>query len=317
MFLPADGSRPEFTGQDVFLPPRFTLPWTLLMFARRLMYRSATNSPYLSGDSFASLVDFVPFGVDGNRNFSPDQAVGSRTFFVQADRLEEFETLGYQAGLRPSVVVTGNSDRNFETARPNPLGCDLWLAQNNAMPLAEGQGILPIGLENKRLGRLGLEKHYRRQISSHAENRVLVPPMRSTNPVRATVTKQAISLGDPFVFMKRYRQAPSYFRMVRQFRFLLCLEGNGFENHRVWEALYLGVFPVLLRTPWSTNLETLGLPLLIVERLQDIGQNTLDDFLTKHANFDPASEERLWVPFWNEVINSRVNADSPGERKRD
>lgn len=277
------------------------------MLVRRVIYKHSTNSPFLSGDSLASLVDHVAFGLDGKGDFEADKARKAKTFFVQADRLEDFETVGKEIGLKPWVVLTGNSDRNFETARENPLNCSLWLAQNNAMPLREGLGILPIGLENKRLGRLGLEKHYRRKLNPNAETKVLVPPMRSTNPVRAIASREALALGEPFRVFRRYTQPPTYFSNVRKFRFVLCLEGNGFENHRIWESLYIGAFPVLLRTPWSTNLETLGLPLLLVDSLQDISQELLDRFVSEHVNFDPITEKKLWLPFWRELISSEVD----------
>ena len=280
------------------------------MLARRIIHKESTNSPFLSGDSFAGLADYVPFGLEGQGDFEPEKALASEIFFVQADRLEDFEELGDQIGLQPLVVMTGNSDRNFQAARQNPLNCSLWLAQNNAMPLREGLGILPIGLENKRLGRLGLEHHYRRKISSDAKNSILVPPMRSTNPIRALVSREALALGDPFTVLRRYRQAPFYFRIARRFRFILCLEGNGFENHRIWESLYIGSFPVLLRTSWSSNLETLGLPLLIVDSLHDINQELLDNFVELHSKYDPVSERALWIPFWTEKITSMAKGGS-------
>jgi hypothetical protein len=82
------------------------------------------------------------------------------------------------------------------------------------------------------------------------------------------------------------------------------LEGNGFENHRIWEALYRGSIPILLRTNWSESLREYGFPLLYVDSIDDINQELLVDFGRKHANFDPTSLDALWVPFWKKIIHS-------------
>lgn len=56
---------------------------------------------------------------------------------------------------------------------------------------------------------------------------------------------------------------------------MLCPRGNGWDTHRVWEALYLGVIPVLLHSPIDKVYE--GLPVLYVDRYEDVTPELLDD----------------------------------------
>ena len=90
--------------------------------------------------------------------------------------------------------------------------------------------------------------------------------------------------------------------MTRDFRFVLCCEGNGFENHRIWETLYQGSFPVMFNSPWSNSLRYLQLPILYIDSLDEINAKFLRDFLDKHLEFRPDELETLWIPYWRKVI---------------
>ena len=90
--------------------------------------------------------------------------------------------------------------------------------------------------------------------------------------------------------------------LVKRYKFLLCLEGNGYENHRIWESLYLGIFPVLLKTRWSTTLEYLDLPILFINNLEEVNESLLFDFATKHKGYSPNQSETLWIPYWRDLI---------------
>jgi CRISPR/Cas system-associated exonuclease Cas4 (RecB family) len=39
---------------------------------------------------------------------------------------------------------------------------------------------------------------------------------------------------------------PDYLKELAQYRFCLCVRGNGLDTHRFFESLYLGVIPVIL-----------------------------------------------------------------------
>ena len=287
---------------DLMLPQRFSAPHTAVTHLRRIFYRKTTNSPFISGDSFAEIVDYAPFGFDGQSRPDEKELLKARSLFIPADLLDELEQVGDRLNIRPKVVITGNSDRNFVTARRNPFDCDLWLCQNNAMPPREGLMPLPIGLENKRLGRLGLEKWYKFKKDASRKRIVLVPPMRPTNPKRGKAIREALAQGEPFWVERRYLSASSYFKLLRGFQFALCLEGNGFENCRIWECLYLGIFPVVMRSPFSENLSGLRLPILLVDSLQQVNSELLNNFAEMNCDYDPRSVDQLWIPYWKNMI---------------
>jgi hypothetical protein len=181
----------------------------------------------------------------------------------------------------------------------------LWLCQNNAMPERDNLFTLPIGIENMRLGRLGLPKWYRLGGENSIQEKILVPPMSPTNPSRFIAVEQAKANPKLFDVFTNYLLENEYFDLTRKYKFILCCEGNGFENHRIWETLYQDSFPVMVRTPWSISLAYLNLPILFVDSLDEITDETLANFARANVEFRAKDCSQLWTPFWNKLIHGQ------------
>ena len=269
-------------------------------------FRNSTNSPFLSGDSFAALTDYYIYGKFDNQKIDLKRLHNAKSLFLNSHMIRIFLHDIQNIELNNVVLVTGNSDLNFVSPIIMPKGIELWLCQNNAMPFHPKIRTLPIGIENLRYGRLGLKKWYKSISSNSISNKILVPPMSPTNPKRITAIQYAQGKKDVFDTYTEYLHENDYFSLVEKYKFILCCEGNGFDNHRVWETLYRGSFPVLIRSPWSESLEYLNLPILLVESLEKINIDMLSGFLAKYAAFNPKDYPQLWTPFWKKIIDSRA-----------
>lgn len=271
---------------------------------RQFYLRGKTNSPYLSGDVFASIVEYHPYGLSGTDAIDGVALAKARSLFVNSDRLVQFLEQHIDS-ISASILVTGNGDTNWTRLPTLPKSVRLWIAQNSFVehPLSR---TLPIGIENLSLGGRGLPKYFQPSSTKRIGGLVFVPPMSNTNPSRLSSVQEALKRPEIFDVKTDYLSTSQYFQLARRYRFVLCLEGNGADTHRVWETLYFGNFPVLLSTPWSRSLEYLGLPILLVEKLTDVSHELLEDFALRHQAFDPATAEPLWVPYWKAFINSHV-----------
>ena len=141
------------------------------------------------------------------------------------------------------------------------------------------------------------------------DKRVLVPPKSNTNPIRPLMIERAMKLESEFDVKVGYLSESDYLDLIKRYQFLLCLEGNGYENHRIWESLYLGIFPEMLESEWSRTLKRLSLPILFVKNLEEIDRNLLNEFARRHSDFNPALSGSLWIPYWRKLI--RLFAESP------
>jgi hypothetical protein len=57
-------------------------------------------------------------------------------------------------------------------------------------------------------------------------------------------------------------------KRLAQYKWCICPEGNGVDTHRLWEAMYLGCIPIVLKSPFiDTLMHYTGgeLPIYVVE----------------------------------------------------
>jgi hypothetical protein len=91
----------------------------------------------------------------------------------------------------------------------------------------------------------------------------------------------------------------------KDFAFVICPHGGGFDCHRNWEALCLGCIPIV-KTSHIDNLYQ-GLPVLIVTNWSDINtnllNNTISEFKKKYEN-NEFNMEKLQLNYWVDLINS-------------
>lgn len=261
------------------------------------------NSPFLSGDSFAKLVDYRVYGRSKKSEIDLIRLRNARSLFIPGDQFRPF-LAEYYGEVNARVLIIGNSDENFDETIKLPDSVTLCLIQNST--ISDGKRIftLPIGLENRRLGRAGNPNLYKER-NVIAKLKVYVPPMSPTNPVRTKVLSHLQTHPSScFEIDSKYVEIHKYIENVRKYKFILCLEGNGYENHRIWEALYLGVFPVVLETAWSDSLRYLGLPILFIREISEVTEQKLSEFCRLHEGFRAKEMETLWIPFWKKWVGS-------------
>lgn len=300
--------------------PKFDHKRYIKILFRRVFYFARVNQPYLSGDLFADIVDYAPWrSPRGNlvnslrallllesKSFVPrishKKLANAKSIFIPSHELIEFlEVYGNQ--INAKILFCGNSDYNFISTPKLPASVSVCYLQNSAISDGKTFRTLPIGIENLALGRAGQKKYYKKVNEQEIFDRILIPPMSPTNKARYGALlwgKNNPEIADTFFELLPEEQ---YFALAAKYKFIFCSEGNGFENHRIWEALYLGGFPVLLRTEWSITLEYLNLPILFVENYEEITKKLLQDFYEVHKDYKPQDSEVLWKTFWTKEIN--------------
>lgn len=293
-------------GAAAYVTDHYQMPFLdyRLVKLRRRLYANRHSTPFISADAYASIAQYHPYGRRGDEVIDRQLLAEAESLFVNSDRFDQLLS-EYGASISARVLITGNGDRNWEAMPELPNSVSLWLVQNSSVTNPRVK-TLPIGLENLSLGQRGLPGFFTPYRGPRASQVVLVPPMSNTNRNRLHIVRNALTRPDMFEVMTSYLGTARYFKIVRRFLFVLCLEGNGADTHRVWETLYFGNFPVVLSTPWSRSLEYLGLPLLLVETLADVTSELLADFARRHRAFDPATAEPLWIPYWKAIIDSHL-----------
>jgi hypothetical protein len=287
----------------------FRFKWEITKLLQNRRFRFLTNSPFISGDSIASICDYVtPFPIKNIQKVR-DKVIKSRSIFVNGHNMNDFFNVAGDL-LSGKVVFSGNSDQNFtdENFFDNQL-IDFY-CQNLAIRDLPNAKTLPIGLENIRLGRSGFKRIHKGLSKFKNYERVLVPPMSPTNLSRVEVVTLAKTKPESFDVVTGLLPTKEYFRIAREYKFIFACEGNGFDTHRLWEILYQNSFPVVLRTNWSKTLEWLKLPILYVDSVLDVTPDLLQDFLKRNQHFNSENCPQLWVPYWKDIIKSTTKSGS-------
>lgn len=268
---------------------------------RRFRYRRKNSFPFISGDAIAQLTDYIAYGSSKNEVLDFSMLTNSRSVFVPGEMLSRFllESKGF---VKAEILVTGNSDYNFKEPVRLPSSIKLWICQNNGMNSVPGLLTLPIGIENLRLGKANLKMYSRRKRNDAIGNKVFIPPMSPSNPIRYDVVIKTRQRPEVFDVETNMLPLKKYFSRTRNYHFIFCAEGNGFDTHRLWEILYQGSFPVVIESKWSLSLKAFNLPIYYIKSLSELNVDSLRRFLLLNQSFNPINSEILWLPYWRSLI---------------
>ena len=78
-----------------------------------------------------------------------------------------------------------------------------------------------------------------------------------------------VALSNKVEFLPKMDPQSNLMRMAK-YKFCICPEGNGLDTHRLWEAYYLKVVPILLRSTHAEIMrEQSGLPMILLDSWDD------------------------------------------------
>lgn len=101
-----------------------------------------------------------------------------------------------------------------------------------------------------------------------------------------------------------------YSKNLKEFKFVLCPQGNGIDTHRIWEALYSGAIPVVEKHISHKNLE--GLPILFLDDLKNISPEKLTMYLEK-INYEDLDFNKLTCSYWINIMRSKIKEEDSTE----
>ncbi len=258
--------------------------------------------PFVSGDAFRAYCDYV---FDEENNFlNPLFIQPNSTIFVKGDYLEKFFNQIHPYIPCKYILITHNSDDPAPGRFASLLEDEkilAWFAQNvdnNTHPKLHP---IPIGIANR------CWVHGKgSSIESVQSN---PPPKKHRLYVNFAV---ATFPQERRVAYRHLRQLPSsYFSAPTPFEtyleelascsFVASPRGNGLDTHRLWEALYVGSYPIVK----SSSLDPLyaDLPIVIVQDWSQVTEKFLDQKYEelKRKSF---SIEKLYMDYWENLINS-------------
>lgn len=91
-----------------------------------------------------------------------------------------------------------------------------------------------------------------------------------------------------------------YLLNLKKSKFCICPPGNGYDCHRLWEAIYLNCIPILIN--WPAYQQFKDLPILLVDNWMEVTPGFMDkkydEFKNKKYNYDRAK-----FSYYKNIIN--------------
>jgi hypothetical protein len=141
----------------------------------------------------------------------------------------------------------------------------------NLVESQEGFIALPLGLESPSYRSGGRLRDFKNEPSNRVKDRpisfIVAWNPNTNNSKRSEAMKFFKMAADSFINEKRIT-ASTLHKLMRRSLFVPCPRGHGVDSHRVWEALYLGSIPVLLREDFFPAL--VEWPIWIVDSWSDV-----------------------------------------------
>lgn len=266
-----------------------------------------SSYPYISGDTFRKISDFI--WEKYNKNINPKNIKAGDIIFCESNLVAD---LDYQILSKinvPIILLLGNSDKNHKFAS------SIKFLHNNIFEIyaqnledeITGWKVLPIGIENLHYSNHGIlsKKIIKKSNVANKIYRIMWAFNFSTNQSeRLIASKNLTNCLNSDRLTNCYNS--SHQKALQKYAFVAAPPGNGLDTHRMWEAFYFKCVPIVKRSYMTSVYESLGLPVWVVnsyEDLKDVNENLLKKKYFHYAqNF---SCEVIWADYWiNQIKKS-------------
>lgn len=218
----------------------------------------------ISGKSFSEVCQWVvdPRYPD-RRSFHHVLTKHGDWVFVNGDFLEDFLRRIPILSFKRFVVIVHNTDKPF--GYPEMTALLPYVHRVYAINTTIQHPLLttiPLGFVDRQLPFL----HGFKAGSSERPYEIYMNFTLGTNTPKRNECIQAFE-GDSRVVRTQNLSVPEYYMDLCRSKFVLCPEGTGIDTHRVYESLFCGATPVVLRNSLSHLYEKL--PVCIVDKWSD------------------------------------------------
>jgi hypothetical protein len=264
--------------------------------------RYPTSDPYISGDGFRALAHHI---YDGETSFNPAEVKKKDIVFVSLTVLDAYFEAIHPRIQNPYILITHNGDTEITLKYKKYLNATLihWFSQNVLFKHPKLTPI-PIGLENISYFNHGIVSFIREQESKkRKKNKILYGFSISTNPKersKALHYLQSLPVADEITKRLNSHQ---YFQLLSEYKFVASPPGNGEDCIRTWEAMYVGVIPIVQRSILTTYFESLKLPLWVIDSWDELeGYSERDLEKTYQFIMKKCDRTALFLQFWKHKI---------------
>lgn len=253
---------------------------------------------FINGNGFAEAADYV---VTLDQFSITPRIEQANVIFCKTEFFPKVFHILERIRFKSFIVITGMADKTINRSRyeSKPKSIRKWFGVNTTYE-ADDLISIPLGIENhmgKSKGGFTVHKWFAENVvrlcEKPKEDLFYCNWKNDTNPKARVGLVGKLKRILPIRHDKNLTFA-DYCDRMSDCKYVICPPGNGVDTHRVWEALYLGCIPIVLKNRIYDNYD---LPIIQVDNFTKIKPNELLD----HRCVD---YKQLHMSYWKERIRA-------------
>ncbi len=275
----------------------------------KLHLNRPASYPYITGDGFRAIAQHV---FDEISDFDPKNVEENDIIFVRNDFIEDFFINKHIQIKNKYILVSSNDDTNISREFEKYVDEKIIHWFTSALLFKnEKVGPIPLGLTNYHynyLGRGKISALCKNKGDSKFKKNKMCYGFAVAPTAKERVALKQLLLKNNFADSIETRWQADYYKKMSGYKFIICPDGRAIDAHRTWEALYLGVIPIVKTSVLVRYFKDMGMPLLVIEDWNELEKYS-DDFLEKKYTELESSFENpvIYMNYWiNLVSNKRI-----------
>ena len=241
-------------------------------------YNRKDSYPFVSGDSFRKKCNHI---FDEIKKCDPTKINNNDFVFVKSDLLKDFFNDVHPRIKNKYNLISHNSDEAINGTYGRYLDDKIlnWYAQNVEEKFDPRVKIIPIGLENRWHLKNGRIKNFIDISNNLPKKNILIHASfsKNTHKSRPEILNKIKLIEN--VTINEAKKNKDYLNVLASSYFNICPRGNGIDTHRIWESLIFETIPIVENNSFTAQLDSLGIPVLILESWDVLGEYSKEDLL--------------------------------------
>ena len=240
-------------------------------------------------------------------NLKENDVIFCNTYFVKS----LFNELKNVKNLKNLKLITNQTDQKIDRKLFNkkPKCISRWYGINIAHNSSDLISI-PLGMSNDWSPKNLKKDDYELLNSTDKKiDKVYVNFEVNTNFFHRNKILNYLANDDWFNIEKTKIDLFGYLIHMNKHKYILCPLGNGYDTHRLWEALYAGSIPIVFSH--QTYKSTEGLPVIKVGSLGELNSKNISE---KYQTLINTSYEKLNITWWiNKITRKKIESSESFE----
>ena len=261
----------------------FRLKFKILVFiSPRNLSMRISSYPYISWDTYYELSSIrITSQHELNEFYKQLENIQNFTsIYLNSDFLNDFKNIyfTYEKLVIEKLLVVESDKHNFTVDLIPLLNKTKKIYANHLIGKYPNIHPIPVGIERQSYRSSGVLRDFRKITSIFPQKRYILflIAWNDNNNKKRSIYKEQFTESINALVINQRINAQALHKIMRKTLFVPCPAGNGIDTHRIWESVYLGAVPVVLKSEFCGDENW---PVLVIENWSELLKMNREDLI--------------------------------------